>query len=278
MKRKYADKREVSNILTATYKKIDINDDPKYIAATIVDIYEVSDKLQAERRDGRVDTIIDVAYKWITLFLKDEKYVIEVAINAKSEIVEFIFDICKSINHRTYVPSKLDLYLDVCITSRREIEFQGEEALEEAYKMGNISRKNYELAKKTADKIVNRYSKEDELRNLIIAAQKYLARLMAFTESREINRKKPTGFEIEGIKELFGKGDFEDYVEEKPKEKKSFLSKFFNKPKENKEEPNENDVELDSNPTPEVQIPENKPNQPEENKDQENKIKENSVS
>ena len=89
MKRKFADKREIPNILTATYKKIAITDDPVIVAASLVDVYEVTDKLKIGRKDGREDTIIDIAYKWITLFLKDEKYVIESAINAKSEIVQF---------------------------------------------------------------------------------------------------------------------------------------------------------------------------------------------
>ena len=172
MKKLFADKREIPNILTATYKKITITDDPIIVAAALVDVYEVSDKLKIPRKDGREDTLIDTAYKWVTLFLKDEHYVIESAINAKSEIVEFNFDVCKSCNYKSYIPVRKDLYLDVNLSSRREIEFFGEEELEHAYNMGDISRKNYEIAKKTADKIVNKYGKEEELRKLEIDTQK----------------------------------------------------------------------------------------------------------
>lgn len=208
IKRKFADKREIKNIIGATYKKINIADDQNFVAATIVDINEVDEKLTITRQSGREDTIADVAYKWLTLFVKDEHFAIEVVFNAKSEIVQFVFDIVKKANYKTYVPYKLDLYLDVAITSRKEIEFIDEDKLENAYKMGEISRKNYELAKKTADRIVNRYSRQDELIKLINDSQKYLARLMAFNESREIVKKqKSGGFEIEGMKELFGKGE-----------------------------------------------------------------------
>ena len=240
MKRKFADKREIPNILTATYKKIAITDDPVIVAASLVDVYEVTDKLKIGRKDGREDTIIDTAYKWITLFLKDEKYVIESAINAKSEIVQFNFDVCKSCNYKSYIPVRKDLYVDVNLSSRREIEFFGEDELENAYNMGDISRKNYEIAKKTADRIVNKYGREEELRKLVLDTQKYLARLMAAQESKEIDRRKGGGFEIEGMKELFGKGEYAEMPEtvEKPKEKKPLFSFLKKKPISEEEESN----------------------------------------
>ena len=208
MKKRYADKREVNNIITATYKKVDINDDDYFTAATLVDIYEVTNKWEVPRKTGRMDVILDTAYKWVTLFTKNENYAIEVVFNAKSEIVEFYFDIYKKANWKVDVPVREDMILDVVITSRREIEFLNENELENAYKLGELNRKDYEMAKKTADKIVYKYSKTEELKSLIESAQKYLARLMGQSTGKEINRKKSGGFtEIDGIKELFGKGD-----------------------------------------------------------------------
>lgn len=208
MKKKYADKRDMTGILTATYKKVDITDDDVFTAAALVDVFEVEKKYEVPRKSGRMDVIMDTAYKWVTLFTKNENYAIGVAFNAKSEIVEFYFDIYKKANWKGEVPAWDDLYLDVIITSRREVEFYEENELENAYKMGDISRKDYELAKKTADKVVYKYSKTEELKSLIESAQKYLARLMGQSTGREINRKKSGGIaEIDGIKELFGKGD-----------------------------------------------------------------------
>ena len=211
MKKKYADKRDVDAIITGTYKKVDIFDDDFYSAATLVDVFEVENKWKIPRKDGRLDVILDTAYKVETLFTKNENYAIEVYFNAKSEIVEFYFDIYKKANWKTEVPVREDLFLDVVITSRREVEFLDENELENAYKMGELNRKDYEMAKKTADKIVYKYNKTEELKKLIEASQKYLARLMGKKEGREINKKKSGGItEIEGIKELFGKGDDEN--------------------------------------------------------------------
>lgn len=210
MKKKYADKREVEAIVTGTYKKVNINDDDYFCAASLVDIFEVKNKWEIPRKNGRLDVIIDTAYKIETLFTKNENYAIEVYFNAKSEIVEFYFDIYKKANWKADVPVREDLLLDVVITSRREVEFLDENELENAYKMGELNRKDYEMAKKTADKIVYKYSKTEELKKLIEASQKYLARLMGKKEGKEINKKKSGGItEIEGIKELFGKGNDE---------------------------------------------------------------------
>ena len=68
------------------------------------------------------------------------------------------------------------------LTKENDVIFLDEDELEEAFKLLDIKQKDYELAKKTADKIVNRYHNQEEFDKLKEIASNYLDKLMMQAE------------------------------------------------------------------------------------------------
>lgn len=178
MRKKYADYSNYKDILEKEYKKLDIKNDKYFEAATIIDIKKVAKQWVVKRKNGEEEIIMDAGFKWINLYPKEENFVIVAIFDTNLNIVEFYFDIAKDIKYKPKNPVIKDLFLDVVITHKNEVEFLDENELEEAYKMSEIKQKDYELAKKTADKIVNKFHKEDEFEKLKQIAIDYLNKLI----------------------------------------------------------------------------------------------------
>lgn len=178
MKKKYADHSKVKDILEKEYKKIDLKDDEYFAAASLTDIKKVEKQWRIPRKNGERDTILDIGYKWLTLYPKDEKFVIIAMYNPKLELVEFYFDIAKKIKYKAKIPSYEDLYLDITMTANNEVEFVDEDELEEAYKLADVKQKDYEIAKKAADKIVSKFHRTEEFEKLKEISEKYLEKLI----------------------------------------------------------------------------------------------------
>lgn len=178
MKKKLGDYSKTKDILEKEYKKVEIKDDPYFAAACLVDIKQVAKKWDVERKNNGEETILDVGYKWLTLYPKDEQFAILTIFDEKEQFVEFYFDIAKKVNYKPRVPYIEDLYLDVVITKENDVIFVDEEELNEAYKLADIKQKDYELARKTADKIVNKFHNKEELEKLKQIAKHYLEKLL----------------------------------------------------------------------------------------------------
>lgn len=178
MKKKYADHSKVKDILEKDYKKIDLKDDEYFAAVSLTDIKKVEKQWRIPRKNGERDTILDIGYKWLTLYPKDENFVIIAMYSTKLEFIEFYFDIAKKIRYKAKIPYYEDLYLDIVITKNNEIEFLDEDELEEAYKLADVKQKDYENAKKAADKIISKFHRPEEFEKLKEISLRYLEKLM----------------------------------------------------------------------------------------------------
>lgn len=178
MKKKYGDYSKTKDILEKEYSKIDTKGDSYFGAVCMIEIKKVAQSWKVPRKDSAEVTILDEGYKWMTLYPKEEKFSIIAIFDLKLELVEFYFDIGKNVKYKPKVPYLEDLYLDVVITKENDVIFIDENELENAYKLADIKQKDYELAKKTADKIVNKFHSQAEFENLKQTSYMYLEKFM----------------------------------------------------------------------------------------------------
>ncbi|MGN1330053.1 MAG: DUF402 domain-containing protein [Clostridia bacterium] len=174
MKKKFADCSKINDIQEKEFKKIAIKNDPYWATVCCTTILKVTNKWDVPRENGNDVTILDVGYKWITLYPKAENFAITAIYNAKSELVEFYFDIAKKVKYKSRIPYILDLYLDIVMTKDNQVIFLDEEELKNALNTLAISQKDYDLAKRTADKIVNKFHNQQNFEELKETAGRFL--------------------------------------------------------------------------------------------------------
>lgn len=174
LKREYLDYTSNKEIFDSEFKKIDLKDDSNFSAASLLEIKKVEKKEWSNRKDEEDVVIQDNGYQWLTLFPKEENFVIIAIYNVKSELVQFTFNIGKKIQSKGKRPFLDDLYLDIILTSKNGVEFNGEDELENVYKAGNLKHQDYELARKTADKVLHKFHKQSGFEELKQTADKYL--------------------------------------------------------------------------------------------------------
>lgn len=178
MKKKHADYSKIKNILDKEFKKLDTKTDPEFGAVCLLNVKKVEKMWRVPRENEEDEVIMDMGYRWLTLYPREGNFAIIAVFNAKSELVEFYFDIAKKVKYKTRIPYIIDLYLDVVLTKKNDVIFLDEDELEEAFKLLDIKQKDYELAKKTADKIVNKYHQPEEFERLKEISSNYLDKLM----------------------------------------------------------------------------------------------------
>lgn len=174
MKKKYADCSKIDAIEEKEFKKVVLKNDPYFATACCTTILKVKEKWEVSRENKENETILDIGYKWVNLYPKDENFVITAIFNAKLELVEFYFDIAKKVKYKSRIPYILDLYLDIVITKDNQVIFLDEEELKKALDELVINPKDYELAKKTADKIINTFHNQERFEKLKETAINYL--------------------------------------------------------------------------------------------------------
>lgn len=177
LRRQFADNSNNKEIFSSEYKKMDLKDDPYFATACLINITKAGEKRWIERKNGEKQIILDSNYKWVLLYPKKGDFSVMAIYNIYSDFVQFTFDIGKNVQYKTKIPYLDDLYLDIVMTDDGEIQFLGEEELENAYKTGTIKPQDYEIAKKSADRIVNTFFKRKDYENLKATAQKYYEEL-----------------------------------------------------------------------------------------------------
>lgn len=90
--------------------------------------------------------ILDNGYKWIEFYDYNSKIKLTAIYDENSQIVEWYFDIARSIGKENNVPYEDDLYLDVVVTPIGEIILLDEDELQTAYNRLEVTKKDYDMA------------------------------------------------------------------------------------------------------------------------------------
>lgn len=183
-RKKFADGSDREEIYDSNFKKIDIKGDSYLGAASLLDITKVGEKKWIADKNGEKQIIVDIGYKWVTLFPKNENYVVIAVYNSYSELIHIKFDIAKKVVYKGNKPCYDDLFLDIIMGEDDYISFIGEDELEIAYKSQIIKPKDYQIARKTADKIVNKFHKKSDFHYLKQISDKYFAELSSLIEQQ----------------------------------------------------------------------------------------------
>ena len=162
MKKKYGDLSKIKDIIDSDFVKLETPNDQFFGAVCMSYIKKVLNKWRVPRDNGNDEVILDIGYRWETLYPRNENYSIIAMYNIKGELIEFYFDIAKKINFKARIPYTEDWYLDIVLTKKNDVIFLDEDELEEALKLADISQKDYETVRKTTYKIDNKNHKPEE--------------------------------------------------------------------------------------------------------------------
>lgn len=94
--------------------------------------------------------IQDNNYKWLKFFDYDSQIQLTAVYDEKEKIVEWYFDIAKSIGKENGIPYEDDFYLDVVLTPEGKVILLDEDEFEEAFKRNEMTKKEYNQGYKIA--------------------------------------------------------------------------------------------------------------------------------
>lgn len=97
--------------------------------------------------DGKELCIAGNQYTWIQYFIDEKNFAITAMLDDQKELVQYYIDVAKDyeIDERG-LPYFDDLYLDVVLLPNGKIYVLDEDELEDAYKSGDVTKEEYELA------------------------------------------------------------------------------------------------------------------------------------
>lgn len=111
--------------------------------------------------------ILDENYQWLEIYPDDEKYAISVALDDKSNVVEWYFDMIKDSGVENGIPYINDLYLDLVIRANGNQVVLDENELKDALDQKDITEKDFNMAYETLETIKDKYGKNlNDLINL----------------------------------------------------------------------------------------------------------------
>lgn len=156
MKLKYADKRNDSIILKNEFKMKNINTEKFNGTISLINILDVTNSVSVTRPDNSKDCLLDLDYKWLGIYPKNQKYCITVMFDNNWNLLQWYFDIAKDICHyEDGVPYIEDLYLDVVLLPNGNHYMVDEDELKEALLKSIITQNEYNMAYDIANKIEN---------------------------------------------------------------------------------------------------------------------------
>jgi len=155
VKIKYADCREEKDIKDRIYKQIKVDDYEFQGYVCYMNAVKIDPKFVVNGK-----TIMDSGYTKLEFYSPGKRYVLTAVYDDKDDIVELYFDISKRVFvGEDGVPTQEDMYIDVVIVSENESRIIDQDELEEAYKKGELTEKDYIGAIKMAEKINKVFSK-----------------------------------------------------------------------------------------------------------------------
>lgn len=166
MKRKYADERNNTDIIESEFKSNVVNNNDFTGNVTFLKIKKVKNKwfVDEEKR-----CILDENYTWVGIYPEHENYCITAIYDENKNIKEWYFDISKHNGIENGIPYEDDLYLDIVILPDGRVNILDEDELIQAYHDKNITKKDYELAYKVKDKIINEFANNvEKLKNICL--------------------------------------------------------------------------------------------------------------
>lgn len=120
--------------------------------------------------------IQDNDYKWLEFYDYNSKVRLSAVYNEKNEIVEWYFDIARSIGKENGIPYEDDLYLDVVLGPKGRIILLDEDELKEAYDRKNITKEEYDGAYKVANELMGKL--EGNVEKVLKFTDKYLGKIL----------------------------------------------------------------------------------------------------
>lgn len=116
--------------------------------------------------------ILDSGYKWLEFYNYNSKIKLTAIYDENNQIVEWYFDIARSIGKENDVPYEDDLYLDVVVTPTGEIILLDEDELQAAYDRLEVNKEEYDMAYNEANQLMKKLEKnKDKLKEF---TNKYL--------------------------------------------------------------------------------------------------------
>lgn len=109
--------------------------------------------------------IKDNNYEWFELYPDNEKYALTIMFDENKNLIEWYFDIARSVGLENGIPYEDDLYLDLIITPEGKDIVIDEDELLEAEKEGIITHEDVNSAYKTLEYLQEKFVKN--LDNLI---------------------------------------------------------------------------------------------------------------
>ena len=155
MKYNYANRKNDKNIIEKKVKTIDSNYKNFEGKITLIEINKIKKKLIVDRPNGTKETVIDKNYKIMTYFPTNDKYSMTVMLDENFNIIQWYFDINRyKFKYDEDIPYSEDLFLDVVLLPNKEYYTLDEEDLEESYNNKLITKKEYNDAYNTREKII----------------------------------------------------------------------------------------------------------------------------
>ncbi|PFI22644.1 DUF402 domain-containing protein [Bacillus cereus] len=150
MKRKYGDGSSWKRLIEKNYivKQVEAG------MLGVLDIKKVREPSYKEY-NGKELCIADDGYTWMQYFITGKNFAITAMLDDRKKLVQYYIDVTKKyeIDERG-LPYFDDLYLDVVVLPNGEIYVLDEDELEDAYKMGDVTKAEYELAWHTTKWII----------------------------------------------------------------------------------------------------------------------------
>lgn len=154
MKRKFADRPNWKRVLSRTMISERLDSDEFKGYAVLIHIEKVREALWVEL-GGKKQCVADNGFSWLTLFPKGESYVVTAMFNNHGEVVQWYIDICRNIGFTDKgIPWFDDLYLDIIISSDRDISLIDEDDLELALKQNIINQEDFNFAYFVANRLL----------------------------------------------------------------------------------------------------------------------------
>lgn len=155
MKRKFADYQNWDRVEKKDYINKYFNNDEFKGNISLLTAVKVKEKLVVDM-NGKDVVVIDDNFRWLEIYPDNNKNVALTAIiSSQNEILQWYFDIAKNTDFtENGVPYIDDLYLDVVMYPSGKIKMIDQDELQEALDSGDITKSDFDLAYRVADKLV----------------------------------------------------------------------------------------------------------------------------